>query len=229
MTVRRFDVESILTVNTPASTYDMIDLDTVKDELNLTVTTYDVKLARWITSASQRAMNYCDRVFAIETVTEVWRLPLWRHPSPWLPASEELVVRRFPIQSFTSVVEDANPALTLGVDFEADMDSGQLWRLDQLGNRIHWNTQTVTIQYVGGYQCTQWGSSSTDPRLTDAQLAVEILVKQRFAEQGQRDPNLVRENIPGVVERQWWVPAAKESSVPLEVQDLLNSYRDILI
>lgn len=218
----RFDVESILTVNTPADSYDLIDLATVKDELNLTVTTYDVKLARWITSASQRAMTYTERVFAIETVTEVWRLPLWRHPSPRLPASEELVVRRFPIQSFVSVVEDANTPLTQGVDFEADMGSGQLWRLDQLGNRIHWNTQTVTIQYEGGY-------ALDDVRLSDAQLAVEILVKQRFAEQGTRDPNLVRENIPGVVDRQWWVPATKESSLPLEVQDLLDGYRDILV
>jgi hypothetical protein len=211
-----------LTVNTAATTYDLIDLATVKDELNITTSAYDVKLARWITSASQRAMNYTNRVFAVETVTEVWRLPLWRHPSPYLPASAELILSRTPVKSLISVVEDANPALTVNVDFEVDLRSGQIWRLDQLGNRIHWNTQTVTINYQGGYD-------PTDVRMAEAQLAVEILVKQRYAEQGTRDPNLVRENIPGVVDRQWWVPAAKDSALPPEVQDLLDPYRDILV
>jgi hypothetical protein len=218
----RSDVEPILTVNTPADSYDLVTLDVMKDELGLTVTTYDARLSRWITSASNRAMNYTNRVFAVETVTEVWRMPLWRHPSPWLPASGELIISRWPIQTFHSVVEDANPSLTLNTDFEADVRSGQLWRLDQLANRIHWNTQTVTVSYDGGY-------AADDPRLDDATQAVILLVKLRFAEQGARDPNLIRENIPGVVERQWWVPAAKESSLPPDVQGLLDTYREVLV
>lgn len=218
----RSDVEPILTVNVAADSYDLVDIDTVKDELNISGTAYDAKLARWITSASRRAMSYTNRVFAVETVTEVWRLPLWRHPSPWLPASVELITGRRPIASILSIVEDANPALTQDTDFETDLGSGQIWRLDQLGNRIHWNTQTVTVHYQAGY-------AADDPRLADAQLAVEILVKQRYAEQGSRDPNLVRENIPGVVDRQWWVPGPKDSALPPEVQDLLDSYRDVLV
>lgn len=218
----RSDVEPILTVNTPASTYDLVVLADVKDELEISGTTYDTRLARWITSASQRIMNYTNRVFAVETVTEVWRLPLWRHPSPFLPASAELIVSRWPIQEFVSVIEDANPPLTLGTDFEADLGSGQIWRLDQLGNRIHWNTQTVTVNYEGGYE-------PGDPKLADAELAAMLLVKLRYAEQGARDPNLRQENIVGVVERQWYVPAAKESAMPPEVQDLLASYCETLV
>lgn len=218
----RSDVEPILTVNAPASSYDLVLLADVKDELEISGSTYDVKLARWITSASQRCMSYTHRVFAVETVTEVWRLPLWRHPSPWLPASSELVVSRWPIQVIHSIVENANPALTLGTDFEADMGSGQIWRLDQLGNRIHWNTQTVTVNYDGGY-------TSDDPKLADAQLAAMLLVKLRYAEQGARDPNLRQENIVGVVERQWYIPAAKESAMPPEAQDLLAAYCEALV
>ena len=235
MPFRFADVEPILIVNTAAVTqegfggpYDLVSLAAVKAELEITATTWDTLLASWITSASHRIMNYTNRVFAVETVTETWRFPLWRHPSPYLPQSEEIIVNRFPVQSFISVQEFgsgyAQPPCVLveNTDFESDHQTGQVWRLDQLGNRIHWNVQLVTVNYIGGYE-------PTDGRLADAQLACMLLVKARSAEQGVRDPNLVRENIPGVVDRQWYIPAAKSSGMPPEVQDMLDSYCDVLV
>lgn len=222
----RSDVDPILTINTKAESYDLVALATVKAELEITATTWDTLLASWITSASHRIMNYTNRVFAIETVTEVWRFPLWRHPSPYLPSSAEIIVNRFPVQSFISITEYgngmSNPPLVEGTDFESDHQTGQVWRLDQLQNRIHWNTQLVTVNYSGGYD-------PDDGRLVDAQLACMLLVKQRFAEMGPRDPMLIRESIPGVIERQWYVPAAKDSGLPPEVKDMIETYCDTLV
>lgn len=229
----RSDVDPILTVNTAAVTqdgfgspYDLVSLSAMKAELEITVTTWDTLLASWITQASHRIMNYTNRVFAIETVTEVWRFPLWRHPSPYLPSSAEIIVNRFPVQEFISLTEYGNgltnPPLVENTDFESDHQTGQVWRLDQLQNRIHWNVQLVTVNYQGGYQ-------PADGRLTNAQLACMLLVKQRFAERGDRDPMLIRESIPGVIERQWYIPAAKQGDLPPEVTDLLATYCDVLV
>ena len=227
----RSDVDSILTVNTPASTqegyaqpYDLTTLTDAKAELSITNTNYDARLAKWITQSSLRIMSYTRRVFAIESVTELFRFPLWRRPSPFMPATDELVLKRWPINTLEtlSVVEDANSPLTINVDFEVDPDGAILWRLDQLGQRIHWNTQTVTVEYQNGF-------STGDVRWNDLELACLILLKQRFNEQGTRDPNLRQETIVGVVERQWWVPGEKQSAMPLEVQDLLQPYCGVLV
>ena len=55
-----------------ASPYDLTDLATVKDELNLstTDTSNDAFLSRAITQASTAIANYCNRVFAVETVQD---------------------------------------------------------------------------------------------------------------------------------------------------------------
>jgi hypothetical protein len=66
-------MNSILTVTTPASSYDLTALATVKTELGITDNTENDKLRTWITQASIIAASYCRRVFARETLTETFR------------------------------------------------------------------------------------------------------------------------------------------------------------
>jgi len=63
--------ETISTVLVPAPSLDLVDLATVKDELQLADTTNDTWLTRAIQQISRAIRNYCNRDFAIETVQDL--------------------------------------------------------------------------------------------------------------------------------------------------------------
>lgn len=65
---------AITNVLVAAATYDLVDLDTVKDELNITSTdtSKDDFLSRAITQVSAAVANYCNRVFPVETVKDIF-------------------------------------------------------------------------------------------------------------------------------------------------------------
>ena len=97
----------ITTVVTPAASYDLTDLKTVKDELKLTAadTGNDDFLCRAISEASLIIANYCDRVFPPETVEDLFYRDI-RGPMPvrCVDASR-LQLSRWPVISIASVVE----------------------------------------------------------------------------------------------------------------------------
>ena len=68
----------------PASTYDLIDLPTVKDELSLKSvdTSNDNFLNRAITQSSAAAANYCNRIFQVETL-------IGSHPQLHIESTEQ--------------------------------------------------------------------------------------------------------------------------------------------
>jgi hypothetical protein len=69
------------TDRTPAWAYDLTDLVTVKDELNITDTKSDDFLQRGISQASQIIRNECNRTFQVETVQDV--LYIQQDPYPF--------------------------------------------------------------------------------------------------------------------------------------------------
>src|SRR5882724_10885208 len=98
-------MQSILTVTIAASSYELTELQDVKDELGVTNGANDTILARYISSASLAAMQYCNRVFSSETVSEkflpeYWHLPVRSGVKP-------LQLSRWPIQNVVSVTENA--------------------------------------------------------------------------------------------------------------------------
>lgn len=70
MAFRRFS-----TVTQAALSYDLVDLDMVKEELAVAPddATLDNKLSRIIAQVSRAAASYCNRVFAVETLTDIFR------------------------------------------------------------------------------------------------------------------------------------------------------------
>ncbi len=62
----------IVTVTSPAESYDLTDLETVKDELGIAVDddSQDARLTRYITEASAIISDVCQRVFQVEGLTE---------------------------------------------------------------------------------------------------------------------------------------------------------------
>ncbi len=99
-------VETILNVLVSAASYDLTDLATAKDELNIASsdTTNDVWLARAITQVSAAAASYCNRVFTVETVKETFYLhhhQAERHHAMHAPRgrTEPLQLSRYPVLS----------------------------------------------------------------------------------------------------------------------------------
>jgi uncharacterized phiE125 gp8 family phage protein len=206
--------EHIVTVTTAAATYDLVTLDVVKDELSIGNNSKDVTLKRYITSASAMAAQYCNRVFPAETITEQFWAARDRWPRIINGTIAALQLQRYPIQSVTSVTENA-VVLVQDTDFKIDPANGQLIRLDINGYPKPWPSYPIVVVYVGGF--------ATIP--VDVQDAVIRMVTSRWASKG-RDKNLRQENVPGVIERTWWISTGSDSgNMSPDISDILDNYR----
>jgi len=118
---------------------------------------------------------------------------------------------RRPVSSVTSVTEGG--AELESDDYELNTGSGVLTRL--LDDEVScWPTGKIVVVYVAGY--------ATAP--DDLKLAASKLATALYAE-STRDPNLKREDIPGVLEREYWVSPATDPLLSAEISDLLAPYR----
>lgn len=218
-------MSSILTVLADAPTRDLTTLATVKDELGITDGESDARLSRWIREVSGLVESYCNRVFAQQTVQETFRFA--RGPEAWVRDNHRLVLqlKRRPVASIASVTEDTT-ALVAGADFEADLTLGHVWRLisDMTTSRriAFQSANLVSVVYTGGYALM----GGLPYPIEQACLG---LLKHRWAAR-RRDPLLRSQNIPGVIEQQYWVGAVGDNgALPPEIEDLLTAYREIAI
>jgi hypothetical protein len=209
-------VHAITTVTAAASTQDLVTLAIVKDELGVgpSVSTYDAQIGRYISAASAAAANYCNRVFPLETLSEVFNIMRARLQ---FGGEKILQTSRYPIGSIASVTEDGT-ALVANTDYQVDKTTGQLFRLDAGTGLISmWNQSPVTVVYDAGY--------ATIP--LDVQDAVTRMVKARWFAKG-RDPYTRSENIPGVRDVSYWVPTGDEAgNMSPDVADILDNYRSV--
>jgi hypothetical protein len=219
--------DSIFNVITPAATQDLTTLETVKDELSITGNDSDVRLTRWIRESSGYIANWCNRVFGAEQVSEQWRgSDRWSiRDSSTVP--RPLQLRRYPIVRIDSITEQDDPVLA-ATAYEFEAATGLLWRLTELtsdtgvttsGTRIHWYAETLRVVYSGGYDV---------PRNEPYQLeqACLMLIKNR-QDTISRDRMLRSQNIPGVLEEQWWNPAMPgQPGMPPDVAELLTPFRN---
>lgn len=222
---------SVLTVTTPAPDYALVPLATVKDELDVTDSSVDLRLARWTLEASAAVRKEIGgRVLLQESVTETYRAENWHHHSVWHPIwhsgavyqSGDVVpglrVRRFPIASVASITEDGI-LLDPAADYEIDPDRGLIYRLSG-SFRVAWWGLQIVVAYTGGYLQADIPG--------EVQTACLLLLRHRRSAQG-RDPMLRQQTVPGVIEQQFWVGSGSASSVPPEVSGLLENYRDAAI
>jgi hypothetical protein len=221
-----------LVVDTAANTYDLTDLATVKEELDISGSDTDAMLQRWITAASKRIAKYCDRVFPVEQVTETFRTNAGVDASihqfrsvAFLGTgvkSLELTRRRLPTVSVESIVEDDTRTLVAGVDYTVDTENGIVYRLYNACTTNWPLFSKVVIQYHGGF--------ATIPE--DVAEACILLLRSQWLER-KRDPNLRQITIEGVGTKTYWVPqGSPASSEPGSADDLgpnvaakLNDYR----
>lgn len=203
---------SILTVTNPATSYDLTTLANVKAELSLTDGASDAVLRRYISSASLAAMQYCNRVFSSEAVSEQF-LPEHFH-LPVRGGVKPLQLARWPLISVASVTENSI-SLAVTTDYLSDPVNGQLTRLDSSADARRWSPLPLIVAYTAGY--------ATIP--LDIEDAIIRMVTKRYVAKG-RDPALKQESIPGVREVQYWISTGAESgNMTPDITDILDNYR----
>lgn len=205
-------MQSILTVTAAATSYDLTSLTNVKAELGISDGASDTILGLYISGSSQAAMQYCNRVFAVETVSEQF---LSGHSQRLFRGGvTPLQLARWPLVSVTSVTENA-VLLVESTDYLIDKTNGQLTRLDSGGFPCVWSPLPLTVVYVAGY-------SAIPADLEDAAIR---MVTKRYRAKG-RDPNLKQRTTPGVLEQQWWIATGAEAgNLTPDIADILDNYR----
>lgn len=200
--------DSIITVTSAASSYDLVSLAGAKLELGITDTASDTLLATWITQTSSDIAVYIGRTLARETVSQDFDLT---------SGLVFLRLTRRPVASITSVTEDG--ILLDTTDYQVEPNSGLLRRRFSDGGRTGWRALRVVVVYVGGYVLPD----DLNPTLTRACYA---WLKHRWASK-DRDPGLRSVNVPGVQEESYFDPLRSSGSggVPDEVSTLLDMFR----
>ena len=203
---------SILTVTSAASSYDLTTLANVKAELDIANGTSDAVLRRYISGASSAASQYCNRVFAAETVSEEF---LQSHRDRFsISKIAPLQLSRWPLIAVTSVTEDG-VLLVVDTDYLVDATNGQLTRLTADGFPRTWPCVTITVVYSAGY--------STTP--ADLEDAIIRMVTKRWSAKG-RDATLRSEDIPGIRAATYWIATGAEAgNMTPDVVDVLDNYR----
>lgn len=207
-------MKSILTVTTPAGSFDLTTKADVKTDLGITVSTYDAQLDRYISESSLQLALACDRVFGLETVSEQIRLEVGK-------TAETLRLARRPLTTITSVSENGT-LLVAGADYEADKEPGLLSRLasDKQSNWVA--GAKIVALYESGYSLP--GSAPKD-----LQKAARALVKAQWLSKG-RDPLVRSESVPGVYEVAYWVGGLPGGATwPSEIEAALGAYRNVLV
>lgn len=204
---------SILTVTIAAKTYDLTDLADVKDELGITTGGSDTVLGRYISSASLAAMQYCNRTFAVETLSEQFFAD---HPNRMVRGGVKILqLTRWPLVAKSTVVTEDSIVLVEGTDYLVDNANGQLTRLDASGLAVYWHPLPLTVAYSAGYASIP----------LDVADAIIRMVTRRFSAKG-RDPNLKQQSIPGVLEQSWWIATGTETgNMSPDITDVLDNYR----
>lgn len=203
-------IRIITTVITPASSYDLTDVDTAKDELGTSATDQDNgRIQRFITQESKAVAKYCGCQFVVETVTDnfVSTDPSWSgggYPSAGgcyfgrdNQQTNVLNLSRKPIVSVASVSENTS-SLVSGTDYLIDNEGGALLRLSAGADQgTHWGGPPLSVTYSAGF--------TTIPE--DLVEIVLRLVTLRYSQRG-RDPSIIERDQPGLGTTRYWVGGA---------------------
>ncbi|HVJ31659.1 MAG TPA: hypothetical protein VND94_00975 [Terriglobia bacterium] len=207
---------SLITVVTPATTKSLTTRDRVKSELGVTSNSDNAGIDALIADSSRIISSYCDRVFAQEVVSEVFRRGSWR------PA-ESIILSRFPCTSIASLTEDG--VAVAGSNWEADPETGIIRRLS--GDSLScWTASKIIVAYTAGYVLP--GNPSRDlPE--DIERACLMLTKLMYFSRS-RDPLVKEETIDGVGSASYYVRGAMDMSImPVEITSLIEPYRRIAV
>lgn len=215
-------VEVISTVVSAACNYNLVDLDTVKDELEIDASdsSRDTTIQRYIGQVSTSIRSYCDRLFQVETISDTIHIELDPYPYAVPGGVSVLQLSRWPVTRLASVTQatsiSSTRTLTSGTDFRLNANYGQLIRLSTFtGVMVAWEALPVTVEYDAGFVDIP----------DDVVVAALRWIVLRWSER-TRDPMLKAEQTPLGGTKSFWVGGPPMSGgIPQEIAALLDSYR----
>ena len=210
------------TVIVPALDHDLTTLGVVKDDWGIDGDSSNEFLRRTISRSSKAIENFCNRSFGWETVQDSFYIQRDDYPRFVTGGVEVLQLRRWPVVSLTSVVEQG-VLLVEGTDFVTNYATGQLTRLltDTASPRM-WPATDIVAVYSAGYVLPSSVMSNLPPDIEDV---ASRLVYARYAERF-RDPYIKAETVDGVG-RVDYVTGGNATSV--DGGNLTDDMRDILL
>lgn len=197
---------SKFSVTTPATDLSLLTIAELRAAVGATDGSQDAELAivgRRVSTAIARQCNIIDDginppTLLQETCTEIFR---WDGCGP-------LSLARRPVTSIVSVTIDG--VVSDAADYEVVGRNLYALTDDEVTD---WQSGKITVVYVAGY--------ATAP--DDLKMAATKLVTATSAE-STRDPSIKREEIPGIMEVEYWVAPSGDSFLTQEVSDLLSPY-----
>lgn len=208
----------ITTVTTAATDFNLTTLANVRTDLAVEGTDEDDFLGRAISKSSAAIASYCNRVFALQTYQDLIRPT--RDSYPFFPphGGQAIMVAKTPLVTVTSVTEN-DVVLVSGTDFEKDLETGALYRLDGSGHRSSWPSLKVVIVYTAGWVLP----SGTQTLPADVEDACVRMVRNART-MHKRPAGMKVEDVPGVVRREFWV-SADGGNLTSDIIAILDNYR----
>jgi hypothetical protein len=105
-------------------------------------------------------------------------------------------------------------------DYEFDVAAGLVWRLLS-DRRAEWPYGKVTVGYTAGYVLPASVPSSLEKGC--------LILVRTYYHDSKRDPAVRQVNIPGVMERSYWVGSPTDPALPKDVTDLLDPFCERLL
>jgi hypothetical protein len=136
--------DRVIKIITPAETYDLITLDEIKLLMGIpdTDTSQDEVLQSYITQYSDVVATICNRVFAYEEVTEIWRCTNYDDTN----AMKRLFVSHYPIDADATLTIQSPTGTALDpASYEIEEKSG---KIELLGTC----SEPISVTYSGGYE-----------------------------------------------------------------------------
>lgn len=203
-------MRNTVTIITPAASFALTTLATVRTELGLPDSVDAGMLHNLIQRASSAIASYLGRPLARETVAETFRD---------VDGYAMLRLSRFPVASITSVVLDG---ITLSAgEYELAGENQQLHRLVN-NDTAEWTGRRIVVTYAGGYILPGLSGSNLPPEI---EWACVMAVAGDY-HMRDRDPQLRSESAEGIGARSWLDPdTAAHGGLPWAAAERLQPYR----
>lgn len=193
----------MLTVTTAAENFNLIDVADAKAALDIVDNIQDEAVTAYIDRASDVIARHCRRVFALETVSEQFRLAC---------PQDDLVLSRYPVVEITSIVENG-VTLDDEEDYEFNAETGIVTRL--VGDAPAWFPRgKLTIVYSSGF------TLPADAPDALKQAAVQLV--KAYALGVDRDPMLRSEGVENISSASY-----ATDYLPADVRGLLRQFRNL--
>lgn len=207
-------MHSTFNITTPAENLSILTVEELRAAVGVTGASQDAALSalglRVSTSIARQCGVVSDGVrpptLLSETCTEVFR-----------PArsQRDLILARRPVSEVVSVSENGAPLDA--ANYEIRRASGIVNRLS--GDALsRFSCAKITVVYKAGFEAAP----------DDLKLAASKLATALYSETA-RDPSLKRIDIPGVMEKEYWVAPSADPLLSAEISDLLAPYRQVCI